>query len=167
MDGADAPGAAEVRLLAPAEWEVYREIRLRALATDPEAFGSTLEREAAFDESAWRSRCEHSAQLVAVAKEEVLGVATTRPREDDAATFDLFGLFVRPDGRRRGVGRLLVDSAIALARERGGQRLVLMVVESNDAARGLYLACGLRPTGRYEPMPGRPGVREEELALSW
>jgi hypothetical protein len=37
----------EVREVAVEEWARFRDLRLRALREDPEAFGSTLEREAA------------------------------------------------------------------------------------------------------------------------
>ena len=36
--------------------QLYRSIRLRALEADPDAFGSNLEREAAFDTSMWQQR---------------------------------------------------------------------------------------------------------------
>lgn len=40
-------------------WQTYRDVRLRALSTDPEAFGSSSERERAFDEERWRERASN------------------------------------------------------------------------------------------------------------
>ena len=61
-------------------------------------------------------------------------------------------LYVRDDARGRGLGRELVEAAIALARERGARRIELDVNESNEAAIALYEACGFalepKPPGR-------------------
>lgn len=37
------------------DWQLYKEIRLQALRSDPEVFGSTFEKESATEESHWRS----------------------------------------------------------------------------------------------------------------
>src|SRR6478735_7745036 len=52
---------------------------------------------------------------VATQSGEVIGFATTVPTLDG---LELDDLFVRPDGMRRGVGRALVDDAVAHARAR-------------------------------------------------
>jgi ribosomal protein S18 acetylase RimI-like enzyme len=52
------------------------------------------------------------------------------------------GLGVDPALQRRGVGRALVEGAIATARERGMRRLTLRVLAHNTAARELYASCG-------------------------
>jgi len=58
-------------------------------------------------------------------------------------------LYVRPAGRRSGLGRRLVDAAVERARARGCRRVELDVNEDNEAALALYRACGftLEPKG--------------------
>ena len=50
---------------------------------------------------------------------------------------------VRPDVRRRGVGRRLVQLAVDVARERG---IEWVHVDFEPHLRGFYDACGFRPT---------------------
>jgi ribosomal protein S18 acetylase RimI-like enzyme len=57
------------------------------------------------------------------------------------------GLAVDPDRRRLGIGRLLVDAAIAEARRRGARKLTLRVLGHNTGARRLYASCGFAVEG--------------------
>ena len=61
-------------------------------------------------------------------------------------------LYVRDAARRGGLGRALVEAAVARARERGCRRIELDVNEDNAAALALYQACGFtlepKPPGR-------------------
>jgi hypothetical protein len=54
----------EVRQARAADWETLRELRLRALADAPDAFASTLRKEAEFPEQVWRQRAEGAAGSV-------------------------------------------------------------------------------------------------------
>ena len=61
-------------------------------------------------------------------------------------------LYVREAARRSGLGRALVEAAVARAAERGCRRIELDVNEDNAPARALYEACGFltepKPPGR-------------------
>jgi GNAT superfamily N-acetyltransferase len=52
-------------------------------------------------------------------------------------------LFVRADAQATGLGRRLVDSVVAWARERGASHLRLSVDRRNSAARAFYEAVGM------------------------
>jgi ribosomal protein S18 acetylase RimI-like enzyme len=52
------------------------------------------------------------------------------------------GLAVDPDRRGAGIGRALVDAAVAEARARGARRLTLHVLAPNAPARAVYVAAG-------------------------
>jgi ribosomal protein S18 acetylase RimI-like enzyme len=51
-------------------------------------------------------------------------------------------LYVVPGERGRGLGRALLDRALALARERGSTHVELATHEEDKAARGLYESSG-------------------------
>ena len=55
-------------------------------------------------------------------------------------------LFVDPGRRREGVGRLLLEAAMAGLKSLGAARFVLSTAHRNEAARSLFAAMGFRPT---------------------
>jgi ribosomal protein S18 acetylase RimI-like enzyme len=66
---------------------------------------------------------------------------------------------VLPEARRRGIGRRLVEAAIAVARREGMALLTLDVAEDNHAARALYESLGFATESRRLGLrlDGRPG----------
>lgn len=54
---------------------------------------------------------------------------------------------VRPEWRRQGLARRLLDLLIAFAEQSGAVRITLEVREHNDAARALYRKLGFQATG--------------------
>lgn len=62
-------------------------------------------------------------------------------------------LAVRPDVRRHGVGRTLIEYARKWAGEKGVNQLRLMAAESNDPAKALFGKCGFRTTYNEMVLP--------------
>lgn len=144
-----------VRPVRPEEWARLRDFRLRALATDPGAFGATHAEEAAMPEARWRERAEGAPGRATFVAERPdggwAGIVTALEAGGGAA--EVVGLWTAPEARGAGVGRALVEAAHAWARARGAARLVLWLDERNAPARRLYEACGYVPAG--EPRQGR------------
>jgi RimJ/RimL family protein N-acetyltransferase len=141
--------AIEVRLLSLAEAALYREIRLEALRRDADAFSSTFEEENARPLSFFADRLANSAVFGAFrGTEELAGVAGffVEPGPKHAHKGMLVGMYVRPDARRAGVGRLLVEAVIEHARSRV-ELIQLSVISDNRAARRLYASLGFEEYG--------------------
>jgi GNAT superfamily N-acetyltransferase len=146
----------------PADWEMWREVRLRSLRTDPDAFGSAWQRERDFTEELWRERLTTSYAAVARVRD-----GTADPgAADPVGVLGMGGLFasapgettvvamwVPPASRGRGVGRAVLEHLLSAAPP--GDRLGLWVADGNPAER-LYRALGFEPTGAREPI--RPGA---------
>ncbi len=148
------------------EWERIREIRLRSLREDPDAFGSTLEREAGHGEDAWRAfvtgrvtgREEGVRQAAFVAVDHDgrwVGLAVGVVRPDDRSLAKLYAMWVDPVARGRGAGERLVESVASWATATGADRLELCVTEANAPAVRLYRRTGFEPTGDRDEL--RPG----------
>jgi ribosomal protein S18 acetylase RimI-like enzyme len=58
----------------------------------------------------------------------------------------LHDVIVDPEHRRRGVGRLLLDAALAYLKSRGAPRVVLSTAEQNEPAQRLFASVGFRRT---------------------
>src|SRR5262245_36055761 len=92
--------AASVRRFTPAEWRKYRELRLRALADSPDAFGSTLAQEQGRPEADWSTRLTSGAAspsdlpLVAELRGEAVGLAWVRVDASEPEVAHLYQMWV-------------------------------------------------------------------------
>lgn len=143
-----------VRRLAAADADAFRALRLRGLRESPEAFGSSYEEEA-----------DRPLQATVDVLEGRTGSAVFGVLDDDLALLGIggvhreskyktrhragiFGMYVVPEARGRGLGRALLHALVDHARTLEGlHRLELGVTTTNTAARGLYAACGFAPYG--------------------
>jgi GNAT superfamily N-acetyltransferase len=164
MRGTETTGTVTVRRLAPDDWEVWREVRLAALADAPWAYGSSLAREEGFGQADWRARLDPANGMSAVALlgEQVVGaVGGYTPAGTDAVL--LIAMWARPELRGSGVGDALVADVLAWARENGWSTVRLRVADGNDAARGLFVRNGFEPSGEHEPLESDPTIDTEFL----
>ena len=162
-----------VACFLPDEWRAYRDLRLRALAESPDAFGSTLEAERTRPDGDWARRLEVAAHaptelpLVARAGQQAVGLAWARIPEGEPEVAHLFQVWVAPEHRGRGVGQLLLEAVLAWARTAGVRELALDVTRGDTPAVRLYARAGFRPAG--DPKPLRAGsplmVQPMRLAL--
>ena len=158
----EMPGS--VRRLAPSEWRLLREVRLRALADAPSAFGSTWEEEAARGDEWWITSVAALGWFVAVDGSEVTGlIAGVLGEESDAC--HVVSTWVAPERRGSGSAQQLVAAVVAWALDHGSPGLVLDVAEDNPRARRFYEKAGFAPTGAVKPLRSHPGVTTHEMRL--
>jgi ribosomal-protein-alanine N-acetyltransferase len=96
----------------------------------------------------------------AAGSEAVLGYVVTWVFADEA---EIANLAVAAERRRRGIGRLLLDAAVAAAGMAGARALYLEVREANAAARALYASGGFKVVGRRAQYYRNPS--EDALVL--
>jgi GntR family transcriptional regulator, nutrient-sensing system regulator len=79
----------------------------------------------------------------------------------DARLGHVYALYTHPRAARRGIGRRLLDHALAELAPDGRRPVSLWVFEQNERARRLYAAAGFVPDGarRVEPQYGAQEIR--------
>ena len=139
-----------IRALGTPDVEAYRELRLTALATSPEAFGSSYEEEVRLSMDSFRAHVASGPSVIfgAFADNQLVGMAgfaaSERLKKRHKGT--LWGVFVMPEWRRRGLGDRLVGRVVEHAT---GRVLILQasVVTTNQIARQTYVRLGFVPYG--------------------
>jgi GNAT superfamily N-acetyltransferase len=138
-----------VRILAAADAAAYRVIRLRALTTEPGAFGSSAATEEAFGDAEWLSRVQPADGAV-FGVDGADGLVSTGAVVRDwmgSGAYVLVAMWTDADHRGRGHARAIVNAATGFARAKGAPRLICDVTEGNSAAETLYASCGFVRTG--------------------
>lgn len=147
-----------VRRALPGDAAVWRELRLRALADAPTAFGSTLEREQGWEPDVYAERLATGNSALALCGDRPIGIGAGF--EDPPGWFHIVSIWVDPAFRRRGANRLLLEHLVDRATELGLQ-VHLDVTRGNDGARRAYEQFGFVGTGERERLrEGSPYVTE-------
>ena len=144
-----------IRRLVPADSPAYREIRLTSLAEFPASFGASFEEENQRDDSEFEQSIDSSARtafvLGAFDGDSLVGICRFQ-QEGRGKTQHRGGLqsmYVRPACAGRGIGRLLVQQAVAEAfADPAIQLIMLGVVADNAAANRLYESLEFEEYGR-------------------
>lgn len=156
-----------VRVLDEQDWQIYRDVRLAALADSPNAFAASAAQERQFDDAFWRRRLTRSRRMVAQRGEDVLGVVSVgRASEEDPRACELFGLWVTPQLRGQGVAWKLVQAGVDQAATDSFEFVVYWVGTDNGRGVAFASSFGFRPTDARRPMEvtGVPdGVQPAEL----
>ena len=161
-----------VRRIRVDDAERFRELRLRALERDPDAFASSYEREVDRPIEAWEtwvglsSSGPDQTMYLAEVGGELVGLAGAFRLEDNPRRMHLISMWVDPVHRRSGIGRALTDAVVAWAQRSDADEVMLWVVGENDGARRLYEDAGFVATGRSMALPSNPDLIEYELVRS-
>ena len=139
----------EIKLLTPADAADFRDIRLDGLRQNPHAFLATFEHENAMPISRFEDRTLTSSVFGAFVDGELLGVAGYRQQDGAKESHKaiLWGMYVRPKGRNRGLGEALIEAIVAHA-SGSVEQLKLVVTAGNEPAFRLYRRLGFSEYGR-------------------
>ncbi len=162
--------------LQPCDAARYARLRLRMLLDAPWAFGASPENDRGLD-------LAFLEKALATETQAIFAIEATPGHEDSELIAavgilrqaspkfrhraSIWGVFVEPDHRRKGLGRAVMSAAIDLARTWPGVDYVdLGVSERADAARRLYESLGFVAWGREPEATEIDGRRYDEIHMT-
>lgn len=160
-----------VRRIRPGDGNALREVRLRALQTDPEAFAATYQQAALRKDDDWEEMAVDAATggekviFLAESDDGCVGMVGAFARPNEPVTRNLYGMWVAPEARSSGIGMKLVDEVLEWSKAAGAEEVKLWVVESNHKAVALYQRAGFVPTGEAQPLPSHPDLTDTRMRL--
>lgn len=145
----------EIRWVAGDDWELWRDLRIRALSTDPDAFSSTLAEWRDADETRWRQGfTEVMFRALAVVDGTPSGMIGCRDAggPDAGTAVEIVSVWISPAVRGQGVGEALINAVVARMAEDGpGTTVLLHVRSANAPAIRLYRRAGFVDDGPAPP----------------
>jgi ribosomal protein S18 acetylase RimI-like enzyme len=161
-----------IRILLPNDASAFQAIRLRGLAECPTAFSSSHEEEVGIPPSVVASRLAakpDGAVFGSFVENELAGVIGIQREGRHKLTHKAFiwGMYVAPEHRLKGVGRTLVTTALQHAKRELGVRVVKLGVNTlNAPAISLYEAMGFHTYGTERGFLQVGGVLYDEHLMS-
>jgi ribosomal protein S18 acetylase RimI-like enzyme len=151
----------EIRLLTESDVDAFWAVRLRGLKEDPEAFGSSYEESVVtpIADVVKRLKTEAGVFVLGAFDPDLRGVVGFFQEQGDKRKHIgfIWGLYVIPEARGAGVGKILMQEAISRAAQNSAIEQINLTV-SNKAAQKMYEALGFATYGT-EPAALKMGGR--------
>jgi ribosomal protein S18 acetylase RimI-like enzyme len=151
---------------------VFKHIRLRALQESPLAFSSTYAKESQLSNEEWQRRADRwsgqgtDAIFLAFDGDAPCGIVGTYVEPDNTRRAQVISMWVDPAYRHKGVGKALIDAALAWNEAHGVCDVSLMVTSVNAGAIAFYERLGFRKTGVTGVYPNDAAIIEYEMMLN-
>jgi len=130
-------GNYSLRRFLPADWALYKAIRLEALQADPQVFGSNFDKEFEYPDQQWRDILENPARAFFGLFEgrELIGctgIATLKENERQAI---LVASYIRREHRGKKLSRLFYQARLDWAKAKGFDSVIVSHRVSNEVSK--------------------------------
>lgn len=149
----------EIIKIEPEKWEEYKELRLASLRNDKCAFLASFEEKVKASDDEWKKRLEESETeeegfiLFARYQGKLVGLlgAYFPKHEKQNHIAELYGFYVDPSLRGKGIGKRLMEEVLAkLEKRKDIVKVKIGVNEIQEKAIEIYKKFGFKEVGRLE-----------------
>ena len=141
----------QILKLPPADWRLYKQIRLESLTEAPQAFSSSYAETLQRPDSHWQQRLidaqagEKSWLLFAKENDQITGMVGAFRPVDNPGVVDIISVYVTREKRGQGVASALMAAILAEVGRGGAIHIArLAVTTSQSAAVALYQKFGFQ-----------------------
>jgi ribosomal protein S18 acetylase RimI-like enzyme len=143
-DQMQSPEKVSFKKVSPEDWEKFREIRLKGLQSDPQAFGGTFEGESQEGEEYWKERFSNPERCFYAAEEGGIFIATAGSKKITDDNWMIVAVYTLPEFRGKNISQGLINRVIDEARNTGATKVSLMVNPIQESAVNLYERMGFK-----------------------
>jgi ribosomal protein S18 acetylase RimI-like enzyme len=137
----------EIIQLVPSDWKIVKNLRIKSVHSDPEAFKDTYEEMIAKPDSYWieKTADPRAFYVVAKADEEYVGILGAVRKTKEPNIILLMKMYVDRAYRGQGIGKQLMSVVLEKIRENKNiAKIILWVEESQVPAFNMYKSFGFR-----------------------
>jgi len=138
-----------VRPLTPNDWQMFRDVRLKALREHPDVFLRSYETEKKLSEAEWKNTLDGIGKCVMglFDNDQLIGLAAVFPRPNDSGGYNgLMAMdYIDAEYRGRDLSKLLYKARIDWAKNQSSfKKLMTSHREGNEASRRANQAFGFK-----------------------
>lgn len=150
--------------MLPSQWREYKSIRLEALKTNSEMFGSNYDKEFLYNENDWTSLLENDSRaMFALYHSKLLvGLSGITLKKDDATTAIMIASFIKLPYRGKGLSKLFYQARIEWARQKKCKSIIVSHRFGNAPSKAANQQFGFKYS-HAEQVKWPDGVWAEEL----
>jgi RimJ/RimL family protein N-acetyltransferase len=150
--------------LLPCHWEEYKSIRLIALKTNPEMFGSNYAKESTYTKNDWTSLLENEfrGMFALYHDKSLVGLSGVAIRKENPTTAIFFASFIEPSHRGKGLSKLFYDARMEWVRQKQCSLITVSHRSGNKTSEAAIKRFGFKYTNAEE-VNWPDGMRAAEL----
>lgn len=146
-----------IKNLSVKRWKEYRDLEIEAHKESPLAFSETLSELKKTTPKEWRADLEKSLKgkkiiLFALDGEKIVGMGNLHIHRLSKLKHNAFigGLYVRKEYRGKGIGKLLTQKRIDMAKAGKAKNIFCEIIETQTASIELHKKLGFKIIGKLE-----------------